>query len=352
MKVAVLIPALNPNEALLSYVDELIDAGFQNIIVIDDGSRDEYRYIFSAISDKPGCSVLKHVVNLGKGRALKTGINHYLATKKDEIGLISVDSDGQHLCKDVVRVAKEMEEKNGVFLGCRNFSLQNVPPKSKFGNKLTRVLFRFLYGMKISDTQTGLRGFSNEILAEFLDLSGERFEYETNVLIAISRRHIPLYEVPIETVYVNNNSETHFNPIRDSVKIYRVLFGEFLGYSIGALSSFGVDIVAFYLLSMLFGSFQNTEMILIATFGARFLSSVYNYFINCKYVFKSKEKPVRTILKYYTLCVVQTCCSAMLLSLINRYIAFSLVGMKIVVDTVLFLASFQIQKHWVFKQSK
>lgn len=352
MNTAILIPALNPTDMLVQYVDELIQTGFTNIIVVDDGSKDACGYIFDTISEREECTVLRHAVNLGKGRALKTGINHYLTTKTVEIGLISVDSDGQHTAGDVVRMARAMENESGICLGCRDFSLPSVPPKSRFGNKLTRVMFALLYGMRITDTQTGLRGFSNNALSPLLELAGERFEYETNVLIAAGRKGIPLTEISIDTVYINNNSETHFHPIRDSFKIYRVLLGEFLKYSVGSVCSFLVDISVFYVLSLLLAGFHKAEMIWLATIGARIISSLFNYLFNRNVVFGSREKRRYTMLKYYVLCTVQACVSSILLILAEKITVFPLVALKVIVDSLLFLLSFQVQKHWVFRGNK
>ena len=176
--------------------------------------------------------MLRHARNFGKGRALKTGFNYFLNRWEDDEqikGIITVDSDGQHLTTDVVNVSNALNEAQQptLCLGTRDFNYDFVPFKSKFGNKTTTSVFAFLYGKKINDTQTGLRGISKDLICEYLDLAGERFEYEFNMLMQATRSNHMINEVTIQTVYIDNNSETHFRPLQDSWKIYKVMLGGF-----------------------------------------------------------------------------------------------------------------------------
>ena len=274
----VLIPALNPSETLIDYVQELISAGFERIVVVDDGSAAENQYIFSELEDNDQVFLLHHAKNYGKGRALKNGFNFILNRWKDDPsmrGIITADSDGQHLAEDVLRLSDALDraEIETLFLGSRSFDYDFVPFKSKFGNKLTSGVFRLLYGKKIRDTQTGLRAISKEIVWNYLDLSGERFEYEINMLIDAARRHTCVKELPIKTVYINQNSETHFDPIRDSWRIYKVIFSNFFRYVISSLSSSLLDLAAFQLFVLLL-SFLTAFMIafgLVRDMGIRLL---------------------------------------------------------------------------------
>lgn len=346
----ILIPSLNPDGRLEPYVWELQKRGFEHIIVVNDGSGKEYDPVFHRLEDM-GCIVLRHAVNYGKGRALKNGFNEFLNRfQEDEeiCGVITADSDGQHLVKDVVRMDEllyEERSKKELLLGVRDFKRQNVPPKSKFGNELTCFFFRLLYGRKISDTQTGLRGISTGCLKEFLALKGERFEYETSMLIAAVRQQIPFRELKIETVYLENNGGTHFRPLQDSCIIYSILFGEFLKYIASSLSASVIDILLFSLLS---AWILGTAGIWIATALARAVSSFYNYSMNRKVVFGSGEDMKHSLWRYYLLCVVQGACSAGLVSALVAAFGLPKTGCKIVVDTVLFFISYQIQRRFVF----
>lgn len=358
-KAVIIIPALNPDDRLISYCDDLIAAGFNRLLLIDDGSDAEHRRIFDALSDKPECVIFRHAINLGKGRALKNAFNLYLnmEDKDDYCGVITADADGQHTVKDVIRLQEKMAEGcNKLILGARDFDADNVPPKSKFGNKCTRAVFKMLHGAKLQDTQTGLRGVPNAIVAKYVDLYGERFEYETAMLITTAREKIGFEEVIIDTVYENNNEGTHFHPIRDSYAIYKLLLGTFFKYIISSLLSFIIDIGLFKLFLAVFAAavLGDSKRIVIATVLARILSSLFNFTVNKNVVFnaggKSGAENGSMLVKYYTLCIIQMACSAGLVALIFNALHLPETVIKVCVDTVLFLISYQIQRRLIFKE--
>jgi len=201
------IPALNPPNVLGQYVADLSAEGFDKIILVDDGSREEYRDIFNELKERYNCDLLVHVVNMGKGRALKDALNYYLnAYSVDYKGVITADSDGQHLVKDVVRMDDEIgQDDSALILGVRDFDQADVPFKSRAGNRITRNVLKLLIGGSVTDTQTGLRGIPNRIAYEYLTLTGERFEYETTMLIESIKKDIPIREITIDTVYYDGN---------------------------------------------------------------------------------------------------------------------------------------------------
>ena len=159
-KVTILIPALNPDEKLVNLIHDLLENDFSNIIVVNDGSDDKHSKYFKQIEDN--AVILKHAVNLGKGRALKTGINYYINNySNNNIGIITLDADGQHKISDVNKIYTEMISNiNSLILGVRNFNSKSIPFRSRFGNKITRYLFGFLTGIKIQDTQTRIKRHS------------------------------------------------------------------------------------------------------------------------------------------------------------------------------------------------
>jgi glycosyltransferase involved in cell wall biosynthesis len=219
---AVLIPAWQPEPQLIALAEDLVTRGFGAVLVMDDGSDLQHLPVFAAVAQLPRVRVLTHPTNRGKGRALKTGIHHVLTQLPAMQGVVTADADGQHTARDIVRVAQALRETQGsVVLGARRFS-GKVPLRSRFGNWLTRKIFAFVTGAKVTDTQTGLRAFSRAVLLELLGLSGERYEYEMTVLAHLCRRSKPL-EVPIETVYLDGNRSSHFDPLWDSMRISRVL---------------------------------------------------------------------------------------------------------------------------------
>jgi len=358
---AIIIPALDPDEELFGYVESLIEAGFDKVILVDDGSDAEHRKVFDRLETLKECFVLRHAINLGKGRGLKNAFNFFLNLPdvSDYCGVITADADGQHKCEDIIRIADKLEEnsKNGMnslILGVRDFNLDNVPWKSRFGNKSTITVFRLLHGVKLKDTQTGLRGIPTGIIPDYLELFGERFEYETNMLIVAARSESGIEEIAIETIYENENAGTHFNPIKDSWAIYKLLFGTFFRYVISALSSFVVDILLFKLALVLlkkgdFDRIDASDIIVISTVAARIFSSLYNYAVNKNYVFENRKKGLSFIVKYYILAALQLLCSAYGVAWLFGITGLPEVLVKCVVDAVLFIISFQIQKRIIFK---
>lgn len=345
----ILIPSLSPDPQLVSYVAELMGQGFSRMIVVNDGSGKECDPIYAQLLAM-GCVVLRHAANYGKGRALKNGFNEFLnrfGTEESVRGVITVDSDGQHLVRDVIRMDERMADagENRLFLGARNFDGAKVPFKSKFGNKVTCFFFRLLYGTKISDTQTGLRGIPKNCVSRFLTLKGERFEYETSMLIAAVKNRIALEEMTIETVYLEENKGTHFRPLQDSLIIYGILLGGFLKYTLSSLSASLLDIALFSLLSVWM---TGTEGIWIATALARLVSSMYNYAVNRKVVFASRKNPGSCLWRYYLLCAAQAACSAALVSGAVGWFAVPKTWCKVAADTLLFFVSYQIQRRFVF----
>jgi len=236
-----IIPAYNPPFYFVDYVKDLVENGFEYILVVDDGSRDESQKIFETIKSLggSGLEVLVHDKNMGKGRALKDAFK-WVLDKQDilgpHLGVLCLDSDGQHLVEDVVKLDKIMTAdhlwdrglfESTIYLGRRNFDEACVPFRNRYGNKFTRYIFRLLFGVKVGDSQTGMRGLPLGALSDFKDLDGDRFEYEMNMLIEASRLAYRIKEGDIKTHYVRDNSESHFRVFVDSFKIYRLIFRKF-----------------------------------------------------------------------------------------------------------------------------
>ncbi|MBQ4426068.1 MAG: bifunctional glycosyltransferase family 2/GtrA family protein [Lachnospiraceae bacterium] len=347
-KTVILIPALDPPASFPSYVEELHEAGFSDVIVVDDGSSD--KTIFEELSHK-GCAVLTHAVNEGKGQALKTGLAYYRDHYDfDEYaGVITADSDGQHLCADVKKLADAMtggEER--LILGSRDFTLPQVPARSRFGNQTTARVFRIFFRMKVGDTQTGLRGIPNALVEACLAVRGKRFEYETAMLLDVGKQS-GILEIPIETVYLDENKGTHFNTFTDSARIYWIIFGTFFRFALSGVSSAIVDLVMFAFFSKLILP-EGEHRILAATYLARVISASFNFVVNRNIVFKSEKKVSVTAVEYVLLCVAQAYVSAFLVKNFSLALSAEEVVVKVFVDLALFFVSFFIQKRLIFKR--
>ncbi|MDD6102152.1 MAG: glycosyltransferase family 2 protein [Clostridiales bacterium] len=225
MNAVVILPSYNPDQKMVDTVNGLIENGFKDIVVVDDGSREDCKKFFREVEKSEHVTLLTHEVNKGKGRAMKTAFSYVYNNKKGISGVVTADGDGQHLPKDVAACVKRMEKASDrIVFGVRNFSDESVPSRSKLGNTLTKFIFRVLLGIKISDTQTGLRAIPFKYLPLMAEIEGERYEYETNQIIEIKRNRIKISEVVIDTVYIDENESSHFHPLKDSARIYKIIF--------------------------------------------------------------------------------------------------------------------------------
>ena len=351
--IPVIIPAYEPDEKLLILLNHLKEAGIRNMIVVDDGSGSDYQTLFARAEATEGCTVLHHAVNLGKGRALKTAFNACLLRFPTQCGCVTADSDGQHTPQDILACMKKLwENPEALVLGCRNFDAADVPMRSSFGNKCTRKVFRYLVGLSVSDTQTGLRAIPASFMKSLMNVRGERFEYETNMLIEAKNLNIRVLEVPVKTIYIEENKTSHFNPIKDSVRIY-MIFGKFL---FSSLSSSVLDLALFGLfckaLRAASGIWTGLPYIVGATILARIISAIYNFLLNYKVVFQSSANLAASAAKYFALAVCQMLCSAFLVNELFGLLGGYEVAVKIPVDVLLFFLSFVIQREFVYRKKE
>ncbi|MCE5344209.1 MAG: bifunctional glycosyltransferase family 2/GtrA family protein [Eubacteriales bacterium] len=362
--VAVLIPSYQPDPRLPPYVKALLDAGFGKIVVVDDGSGPAYDEIFDSLAQEADnrVRVLRDTPNRGKGYALRTGMR-YLADECPRCTfVVTADSDGQHTVTDVLRMAEALHHNGeGLLLGSRDFASPNVPKKSRLGNRITMVVFWLLYGKRVADTQTGLRGFHRKLLERFLQTKGDRYEYEMNQLIDCSTEKIPIRALPIETVYENNNENSHFHPVKDSWRIYRVIFARFLRFIAASLACFLVDYAIYLLLNNIFRvhapalnqtlSFFSVHFIArigLAAVLARAVSATLNFVLNRKVVFDSRTRMGVSFRRYAVTVVVIVCLSAWLTSGLNLWFGWNDNLVKMPVDILLFFMSYYVQRRWVF----
>ena len=339
-----LIPAYRPDKRLLLLVDELLQQTDYKVLVVNDGSGEKYDEIFSALPSE--VTLLTHEVNKGKGRAMKTGFSYIRDHHLEDLGVVIVDADGQHLLPDIIRVCDALKaHPNSLIIGSRKFT-GNVPFRSRFGNKLTQYVFALASGVKLSDTQTGLRAIPLTLLDQLIELKGERYEYEMNMLLHFAQQGIPMQEVFIETVYLDNNSSSHFNVFRDSLKIYAVIFT----FVLSSLTSYVIDFVMLFVLTACTKQLDAEASLFISVVGARICSSICNFFINKKVVFKTNGKLASSLVKYYILAAIILAANLGLMNLFNLVIGIPLFWAKVVTELLLFFFSFVAQRSFVFKK--
>lgn len=348
-QIPIIIPAYEPDEKMILLLEKLKQANLTEVIIVDDGSEGEvYQKLFRKAEEEFGYKVLHHAVNLGKGRALKTAFNYCLNAYPELTGVITIDSDGQHKVEDMFACMKKLRENpKDLILGCRDFKTAGVPFRSGFGNRCTSKVFKYLIGVEISDTQTGLRGISASFMKRLMNVKGERFEFETNMLIETKDAGVAIREVKIDTIYLDENKSSHFHPIRDSIQIYAA-FGKFL---FSSLSSSVVDLSLFALFCRILRNQEQglVSYLVLATILARVCSATYNFLVNYKVVFKSQMSMGKAMVRYFVLAVIQMSLSAILVNTIYPFMGGAEILVKIPVDVFLFLASFVIQRELVYK---
>ena len=360
-KISVVLPSLDPDEKLHAVIEGLLEYGFTDIILVNDGSKQENLHYFEeeAAAHPDIIHLLHHEVNKGKGAALKNAFRYFLENRPDGFGVVTVDGDNQHHPEDTRRCCEKMLETGRIALGCRDFTLDHVPARSRFGNQTTSAIFKVFVGMTLSDTQTGLRAIPRGDLEVLSTIKGERFEYETNMLLAMKDKGIGFDEVKIRTVYIEENKSSHFHPIRDSWKIYKLILAHFFRYTLSSIASAVVDTSVYSLLTwLLSGILTGFSLTAAAGIGARVISSLLNFFLNKKLVFESQVSTSKAMLRYYMLAIPQMAAQVLLTQGVYALLGIpdTATGLRTllyaVVMSVLYVASFMIQQRWVFASDK
>lgn len=333
----VLIPVYQPDEGLPKLVSALRDSGLE-VLVVNDGSTVNLS-VFQQL-EQAQVPVLHHPQNCGKGRALKTGIAHM--TKEGFQAVITADADGQHSVADIRRVAQALEEHpTQLVMGARDIA--QMLPRSRAGNSITQKLFRVLHGIRLKDTQTGLRGIplTGDSMPGLLELAGDRYEYEMEMLL-YSGLLFPdgILEIPIQTIYLEQNQSSHFRPLADGMRIYRILFRDLPKFLLSSLLSFVLDYAVFNALYyFLF------HMTVPATVIARVFSATVNFLVNRGLVFKAGGTRY-TAWNYLKLALFILALNTGIMYLLVDVLGLPAAVMKIVVECVLYLVSFTVQSNF------
>jgi putative flippase GtrA len=333
----VLIPAYKPGPALLDLVRALTASGMP-VVVVDDGSGPDFASLFAAIEQVAGTELLRHVVNLGKGAALKTGLNHIACRHPEHVGVVTADADGQHKVGDVLAVAASLAAyPRHLILGVRQFEGQ-LPWRSRVGNTLTRRVMRLVTGQSISDTQTGLRGIPMWLIPQLLVIPSRGYEFELEMLLVCKHQDIRLQETPIQTIYLDGNRSSHFNPLLDSARIYFVL-----------LRFAGVSLITAVLDNLVFAAvFWWWANVAGAQVTGRVLCTLFNYWGNKTTAFRSEERAARTLPRYLILVVVSGAISYALIQYFSSWGTRDVLLAKVLAETLMFIFNFAIQREFVF----
>jgi glycosyltransferase involved in cell wall biosynthesis len=335
--VIVLIPAYNPSPALIDIVAELAGGQSLDMIVVDDGSTQAHWDIFEKLEQYPGVAVLHHAVNLGKGYALKTGINHALIQTRgrgDFLGVVTADADGQHLTADIIKVIAEFRaRRKALVLGVRDFPA-STPLRSRLGNSLTKLIFGIVMGIFLNDTQTGLRAIPAFMLPSLLQLRANRYDFELEMLAMSVEQRVPIVQTVISTIYIDNNASSHFRPLIDSAKIYFVFFR----FIMSSLTTSAFEYLAFSIFFLNLNSLAESQMI------SRTFAIFVSYFLSKKFVFHSKKRVISSFVLFSLLVCTFGFFSYYLINLMIAHLNVGVYSAKLMSELILYTPNFIIQR--------
>lgn len=346
MKIIALIPAYEPEENMLDLLENIKKDTDMDIVVVNDGSSDACKDIFSKA--KEFAIVLEHEVNKGKGRALKTGLNYINDNYRGEYIVVTMDADGQHTIEDALKICDLVKKSPDILVLGKRFFGEDVPLRSRFGNAMTRLVYKIATGVKVYDTQTGLRAFSYKLLPLMLEIKGERYEYEINVLMECSKNNIEIKEIDIATIYINNNSGSHFNVFKDSYRIYKEIFK----FCAASIVCFLVD-YALYCIGLVFTvSLGKGLSTVVSNVFARIVSSVLNFTLNKKVVFKRKGNTLKLAISYFMLALCILAGNTIVLKMFVEVFNIDTKIAKLITELIFFIISWFIQKFLIFKKKE
>jgi putative flippase GtrA len=335
----VLIPAYEPDMKLIRLLETIVETGGGvKVLLVNDGSEPDYDEIFDRASAL-GCAVIGHPVNRGKGYALKRGFE-YVEQFFPGHDVVCADCDGQHAVVDILRVANSTAaNRDAMVLGSRQFT-GRVPLANRFGNAVTRVVFARSTGQRLYDTQTGLRGYPASMLRWLQTVHGDRFEYELNVLLQAAEVGVTIQELPVETIYIEGNASSHFRPLVDSARVYAPL----VKFSLSSLGAFAIDVVALFVATALTGN------LLVSVVTARVVSSTFNFVANRRFVFADRQgrSAAAGASRYFALVAAIVAVNYGMMHVWYERVGIGLFPSKFLTEAALFVASYQIQKRFVF----
>jgi glycosyltransferase involved in cell wall biosynthesis len=336
VSIVFLIPCYKPTDILFRLIGELRRTSDSHIVIVDDGSGADYAAIFGRVRQMTGVTLLTNAVNLGKGAALKHGMNYILVNYPECIGVVTADADGQHAVADILHVAATLQaDPERVVFGGRAFDAV-VPLRSRIGNAVSRHIYRFLIGIKLSDTQTGLRGIPRRLMALCLSIRANRYEFETEQLVVIKANRMDVREIPIQTIYIESNRDSHFRPLRDSARIYFVL----LRYSLASIVTEMADIAVFASVMTASGN------LLLSNAVGRLVALWVQFMLLQSFVFRLRGG-LGTLGMYLGLVVVSGVISTALQSQMANVIPFP-VAAKVIAEVLVFVFNFLFLRDFVF----
>ena len=344
MSACIIIPAYQPNQTLIGLIGSLFEIIYKSttintkVIVVNDGSTNSLSVeVFARILVKfPDVILLQHEKNLGKGAALKTGFLYIQENCVGSTWVVTADADGQHLSDDIWKIVLAGVKSKTPTMGVRAFDIK-VPFRSKFGNAITKFIFNANRPNKITDTQSGLRGFSSDEINSLLEINSGGYAFELDALIYFTKIS-KVREIPINTVYEPGNTTSHFRPILDSAAIYAVLLRQIFAGSLAMLA----EVFLFTVLSSL--GFSTA----VALPTARCIAGAALFFLARNFVFRSGGNLFWQAVKYIFAVSVNLFFAVVIIEYADNSLGLSKLAGLFLSYIIMFIINFVIQKYFIF----
>lgn len=352
MKISMIIPLSAPDEATAGYIEDLIKNKAEDIILVTDNEKSHEDFLRKA-ADHSEVTVV-YAKKPGRGAAIREAFRFLSENRKDTDGALCCEEDGRYPYEALDICIKAFEKDPGcVVMGSRDPEKENIPVKKRACSKISGLVYRFATGIRLKDTQSSLRLIPAGYFEYFAKLPGKSKDYETRMLIGIMNKKISYTEVSVPVISHDEKDRKNLSTFKDRIIVYSIVLAYFLKFAISSVSSYLIDMGIYaLLLFFLENRLSVGGQVLVCTVVSRIISSLFNFTINRKTVFKATDKLAAATVRYYIIAVIKLAASYALIYFFTDLLGitgFAQLIIKALVDIVLFLFSFQFQKNWVFK---
>lgn len=329
-EMVILMPVYNPNERIINYVKKLKENNYQ-VVLINDGSKSEYHSLFEKMVHD--CKIISYPLFKGKGYAIKKGIHYIKEHLQDKKGIIILENEYDLMYINHIRTVI-------------NKNSQKMCVVHHKGKRFLTKLFSMIYNKEFIDVDSELFGFSMNYLDQMMAVDENCYEVQS--LIQSVQNNQEIEEIQLE------NKQQPFHLKNKTIQVLYVIFLHLIRFVSSSIISSVIDVLLAWILLDVLKIWMTNDFwrIALSSLIARVLSTIVNYVINKKYVFKGKASSKQTAIRFLILTIIIT-----ILSTLFVYVASSLHIMseklaKPVGDLLLFLLSYSAQTKWVFKNNE
>lgn len=336
----VLIPAIKITDGLVSFVQDLKNQHFTNILIFTN--EEEKNEHYNVLVDDCDAGIFTYKKDSNQ---LKERVDVILEEYPHAEAAIVADAMGLYSVQDVEIIAQALANApDEVIIGQRRLDRSADAKKPSIGNRLFEAVFHQLEEKIATESHTSLRAFSTENLKAMLEGIEADDAHSNNPFLVAKKIGISFKVVPIYTDAQKSDERTYTSRIIDLVKVYKTFFK----FTASSLFSTVIDLGLFTILIYVFRSLFPTGYIMVSTIIARIVSVVVNYTINNKLVFKRKKQKRGAFIRYVSLAIAEMFGSGLLVTfLVENFIRYETLT-KVAVDGSLFFVGFLIQRKFVF----